>query len=98
MGFVQLIEFSTTRVDEVRALVDGYRAATEGVRTSTRGQLCADRDQANRYITIVEFASYEDAMKNSERPETAELAAKMGVLCDGPPAFRNLDVIDTVDA
>ena len=97
MAFIQTVEFTTTRPDEVRAVVDEYRASTEG-RTSGRGTVCADRDQPDRYITIVEFDSYEDAMKNSELPETSAMAAKMMELCDGPPIFRNLDVIERVEA
>jgi inactivated superfamily I helicase len=31
-------------------------------------------------------------MENSGRPETAEFAAKMAELCDGPVIFHNLDV------
>ena len=33
--------------------------------------LTRDRDRPNTYVDIVEFPSYEDAMKNSELPETA---------------------------
>ena len=31
-------------------------------------------------------------MKNSSDPATSELAERMQTLCDGPPAFWNLDV------
>jgi hypothetical protein len=97
MPFIQTVEFSTSRPDEVRALVQEYRAGTEGARTAGRGTVCADRDQPGRYITIVEFPSYEDAMKNSELPETSAMAAKLMELCDGPPTFRNLDVIEEIE-
>jgi hypothetical protein len=40
----------------------------------------------------VEFPFYEEAVTNSELPETAEVAARLAELCDGPPTFRNLDV------
>jgi quinol monooxygenase YgiN len=97
MGFIQTIEYSTSRIDEVRQLVDDFRANTEGTRTTARGTVCADRDQANRYVTIVEFPSYEEAMKNSELPETSAFAEAMAKLCDGPPTFRNLDVVETFE-
>ena len=32
-------------------------------------------------------------MENSKLPQTAEVAAKLAALCDGPPEFRNLDVL-----
>ena len=51
----------------------------------------------NTYVQIVEFPSYEDAMTNSELPETASLAERLGQLCEGPMLFRNLDVRSVVD-
>ena len=95
--FVQVIEFSTTRIDEMRQLLDEWRAATEGKRAATRGMLCADRDQPNRYVNVVEFPSYEEAMRNSEMPETTEMSGRMAALCDGPPTFRNLDVQEVIE-
>ena len=49
----------------------------------------------NRYVSIVEFESYEAAMANSELPETRAVADKYAALCDEPPRFVNLDVLDT---
>ena len=43
-------------------------------------------------MQIVEFASYEEAMSNSDLPETASFAQSLAELCDGPMVFRNLDV------
>ena len=93
MRFVQIIEYTTSKPDEMQAAVDEYLAATEGKRSTGAGMNARDRDQPNRYYQIVQFASYEDAMKNSEMPETGHLAEQMQKLCDGPPTFRNLDVI-----
>jgi hypothetical protein len=52
-----------------------------------------DRDAMNTYVQIVEFPSYEEAMANSDLPETAEFAAQLAALCDGPPTFRNLEIL-----
>ena len=97
MAFIQIIEFSTTRIDEMRQLVEELRASREGQGPAVKGNLCADRDQENRYVNIVEFESYEEAMKNSEAPETTAFAERMAKLCDGPPTFRNLDVQETFE-
>ena len=94
MPFVQIIEFTSTRIDEMKQLLEDFRAATEGRRTVVRATMTADRDQPDRYVNIVEFASYEEAMSNSRMPETAAFAEQMAKLCDGPPSFRNLDVLD----
>jgi hypothetical protein len=93
-SFVQIIEFTTSRFDELRALQGELESLREGG-TATRGTLCADRDRPSTYLNVVEFASYESAMENSNRPETAQFAAKMMELCDGPPVFRNLEVLET---
>jgi hypothetical protein len=93
-SFVQIIEFSTSRIDEVRALGEEMQSQRESG-TAVRGMLCADRDRPNYFCNVVEFDSYESAMENSNRPETTEFASKMMALCDGAPVFRNLDVLET---
>jgi len=99
-GFLQIIEFSTTRVDEIRALAEKLRAdrEAEGQPLVRRGTFTADRDRPNHYLNIVEFDSYESAMENSNRPDTSEFAARMAELCDGRPNFYNLEVMQTWQA
>lgn len=92
MAFVQIIEIETTRPDQVEALVGEWRSKTEGTRGAQRGTFTKDRDRPDTYMQIVEFPSYEDAMANSELPETAAFAEKLRGLCDSPMRFRNLDV------
>lgn len=91
--FVQIIEFKTSRIEEIEEL--GRPSRTEGSTPPTfiRILATADRERPGTYLTIVEFESYESAMENSNRPETSDFAAKMAALCDGPPVFRNLDVM-----
>lgn len=92
-GFVQIIEWKSSRFDEVRALNEEYRASrgADGQGPS-RVTVTSDRERPETYLTIVEFADHAAAMANSARPDTSEFAAKMGALCDGPPRFLNLDV------
>ena len=93
-GFVQIIEFKTSRIDEIEALGNEMRDEANAGSTVTvrRGTFTADRDRPGYYVNIVEFDSFESAMENSNRPETSEFAAKMAALCDAPPRFYNLDV------
>ena len=56
------------------------------------GTFTKDRDRPDTYVQIVEFPSYEDAMANSELPQTATLSEKIEQLCDGRMVFWNLDV------
>ena len=43
---------------------------------------------------MVFFDSYESAMENSALPETGDFATRMMALCDRPPVFHDLEVID----
>ncbi len=94
MAFVQVIEFRTSKFDEVRRLGEEWEAASAGKRTARRRVMCQDRDDAGRYFNIVFFDSYEEAMENSQLPTTQEFSQKMAALADGPPTFYNLDVLD----
>jgi quinol monooxygenase YgiN len=93
MGFIQLIEFRTTRLDEFNATLDAWLEDSKGWRTPTRAVQARDRDNPGQYVHIVEFPSYEQAMENSARPETAAFAQRLAALCEGAPTFRNLDVL-----
>lgn len=97
MGFVQLIELRTRRIDEVNALFDEWLALTRGRRSAQRGMMCADRDDPGVYVEVIEFPSYEEAMLNSQLPETQEWADRVSEVCESPPLFRNLDVIRRQD-
>src|SRR5438128_12533560 len=93
MPFSQIIEYKTSRIDELNAALDGWLEATKGKRAATRGVQTKDRDATNTYVQIVEFPSYEEAMANSNLPETSDFSSKFASLCDGPPTVRNLDVV-----
>lgn len=96
-GFVQVIEIQTKRIDEVLALTDELRSRAAEGSTVRRGTYTEDRDQAGRYMAIVEFDSFESAMENSNRPETGEFSSRMAELCDAPPRFYNLNVLTTFE-
>jgi hypothetical protein len=100
-GFVQVIEYRTSRIDEIQALAEQFRSSMPADVTAAAPRkitVTADRDREGYYVTIAEFDSYETAMENSKRPETTEFAARLAELCDGPPRFYNLDVIQSWEA
>lgn len=94
MAFVQIIEYTTSRFDEAQALAAEWDAAAGDGPRPLRRVVCRDRDAPGRYAVVVFFESYETAMENSEHPTTQEFSRRMGELMDGPPVFRNLDVVD----
>jgi hypothetical protein len=98
--FIQIIQFSTTRYDEIQKLTDEFKAerASAGIDVHPiRVTTTVSRDDPNRYTTIAEFGSWGDATRNSGLPETQKFAASMMELCDGPPAFHNLDVLEAYE-
>jgi hypothetical protein len=97
MEFVQVIEFTTTKYDEIRALGDELtqnRRNAGGPKPISILQL-EDRDRPNTYRIVARFASYEEAMENSNRPDTAEMAERMAALSEDR-SFRNFDIINEI--
>ncbi|MQY10443.1 hypothetical protein SRB5_05510 [Streptomyces sp. RB5] len=93
MTFVQIIEYETDRPEEVNAVFDEWLKKTEGKRTVTRESHGRDREDSRHYVDIVEFPSYEQAMTNSNLPETQRTAQQLRDLCTGEPRFVDLDVV-----
>jgi hypothetical protein len=92
MSFIQIIEYETDRPDEIRKLGEAQLGRMPSTQSGFRLSMASDRDHPNRYVTIVEFPSYEEAMVNSQRPETNEYATQMAALCTKGPEYHNLDV------
>ncbi len=93
-AFVQLVEFSTSRFDEMQKYNQEWRENNPD-RLFGWSITAQDRDNPGKYVAIVHFESYDVAMKNSEDPRTDEYAKKMQELSDGPVTFTNLDVVET---
>ena len=93
MKFTQIIEFTTSRIDDFNAELDAWKTKTEGRRIPHNAVLRKDRDAENVYLLMVEFSSHEQGMENSSRPETGEFAAFLTAIAEGPLTFRNLDVL-----
>ncbi len=97
MEFVQVIEFTTAKYDEVRAISDEFiknRRSAGGPKPKSVLHL-KDRDRPNTYRTVARFASYEEATENSNRDDTTQMAERIAALCDDR-SFRNFDIIDEV--
>ncbi|MEV6103412.1 hypothetical protein AB0M28_01695 [Streptomyces sp. NPDC051940] len=93
MEFIQIIDYETDRIDEMQALGERFRKEREGTPGGPRRiTSLKDRDKPNRYLTVVEFESYDEAMRNNGLPEVQEFAAQMTALCSSPPVFTNCDL------
>lgn len=93
MHFAQIIDFKTDQFDDMNQLMDRWVEQTKGKRTATHSVIGKDRSDASHYVEIVEFPSYEEAMKNSQLPETERIFQEMVALCDEVPTFTDLDVV-----
>ncbi|WEO95831.1 ester cyclase [Streptomyces sp. FXJ1.172] len=93
MTFVQLIECRTSRLDEMNRLMDDWVEQTKGKRTATHALVGKDRSDASHIVEVVEFPSYEEAMRNSNLPETGAVFQGILALCDEMPTFTDLDVV-----
>jgi hypothetical protein len=96
MAFVQIIEFRTSKFDEMQKVGNEWEAAAGSDAKARRRVMCEDRDNPGRYFNVVFFDSYESAMENSKLPVTEKFSQQMMALGDGPPTFYNLDVIEDV--
>ena len=94
MAFLQIIDGRTDKIDEIMKLDDEWMAATEGKRTLTKSIVARDRNDPDHFIVLAFFDSYDEAMKNSNLPETSNFAEQQSKLMTAPPSFLDLDIID----
>ncbi|MFD5568111.1 ester cyclase [Streptomyces cadmiisoli] len=93
MTFVQVIDCKTSRFDEMSRLMDTWVEQTRGKRAAAHNVIGKDRSDASHFIEILEFPSYEEAMRNSNLPETDRVFQEMVALCDELPTFTDLVVV-----
>lgn len=97
MKFAQIIDFETERMDEMREVMRQFEQQAESEDRDvkpTHRTVLQDRDHPNHYLVVVEFDSYEEAMKNSARADTAEFSEKMGAMTS-TGGFTNCDVLES---
>lgn len=94
MAFIQIIEFRTSDIDRARQIDDEWWRATAGKRTVRRELLGRDRSDPGHWFAMVFFDSYESAMENSNLAETQEFAYQYMKMCDSPPVFYDLDIVE----
>jgi hypothetical protein len=94
MGFIQIIEMRTKKIDELTRLEEEWEKATDGKRTLRRSIVARDRNDPDRYLVLAFFDSYESAMVNSNLPETNDFGQKQTALLDAPMQFTDLDIVE----
>jgi quinol monooxygenase YgiN len=92
MKFVQHIRFKTSRFDEMQKMMMEDPSA-ESAPGNPKYWLLKDRERPDTYVVSIVFDSYEEAMKNNDRPETQEFAGKMQSMVDGSIEWGNYDLL-----
>lgn len=94
MTFVQLMEYRTSKPDEVREVLREWERVTAGRRSARRILSTQHHGDSGRRCELVFFDSYDAARENSQLPETDEYARKLRSLVDGELTFLDLDVVE----
>ncbi|MBQ1087661.1 hypothetical protein [Streptomyces sp. B93] len=95
MKFMQIIDFETERLEEMEQLLEEARQGLAGKQSGpTHRIFLKDRDTPGRYVALIEFESYDEAMRNSDDPETSKLAQRLGALCSREPRYTDCDLLD----
>ena len=92
MIFVQTMSFTCGDEDALIALFDVWEAETVEAMGFWQSVIMKDMDRPDGYTVWVQFSSYEEAMRNSARPETDANARKLRDLV-GDIEYRNYDLI-----
>jgi hypothetical protein len=87
---MQAIEFTTTKIDEIEALVRARRGRVGAA--VIHGSVMARRDRPGTYLTIVESASDLSSTDESGRCEVGRLLADLASLCECQPELYDLAV------
>jgi quinol monooxygenase YgiN len=95
-AFTQIIEVRTNDIEELWRLDAEYlEKLTEQERSVLfrRGQTVVDRDDPERFFTVLEYVSYEAMLATMETSTSKELSAAIAPLIIGEPRFYNCDVV-----
>jgi hypothetical protein len=93
MTFIQTISFTTPDEGQLMKLMGEWEKDTPNAPGFRRTWILKDRDRPNAYMISAEFSSYDEAMKNSNRPETDAMAKRLFAMVDGEVEYRNYDLI-----
>ncbi|MDG4859537.1 hypothetical protein P8605_15490 [Streptomyces sp. T-3] len=97
MKFAQIIELETDRMDEMRALIEQFEKTSMGKDRPSHRTVLQDRAKSSRFLVIIEFDSYEKAMRNSSDPEVGKLSEQLAALATKKPVFTDCDIREQAD-
>lgn len=91
--FIQVIQGPCSRPDELRAVTESWRAEPGAGADGFLGGTYGFTDDG-LFVGVVRFASREQAMANSSRPEQDAWAQRFTATFDGEVEFRDYDRVE----
>ena len=92
--FIQVMQGKTSQRDQLRALAEAWRDEGGADAVGYLGGTYGVTDGGD-FLGVIRFASKDEAMANSARPETGAFAERMGALMDGPVQFHDCGDVTT---
>lgn len=91
-GYLQNTEFKIRDIEKAEALSKAMQAERDVSSVHFTRMFAYDRNRSDYYWVIVEFDSYDDALRNAKDPVTKTYAEAMGAMIDRDPVFHDLDI------
>ncbi|SDS21369.1 hypothetical protein [Microlunatus soli] len=86
--FIQILQGTCTKPDELHALADRWRRELSAGATGWLGGTYGFTDD-DQFVGVVRFDSQESAMANSRRPEQTAWAEEFAACMDGPIEYHD---------
>jgi hypothetical protein len=99
----------TVRCDNPEILIEmlvqwDLRQATSDIMGYMGTRLMADREHPGQYVFVADFgvidpdvSAADEALRNNERPETQDFAARLLEVIEGEPEYRHYDELYRTD-
>jgi hypothetical protein len=86
------MELQTADIDKFEEMSRRMQAEMGADLPTSKATITADRERPGFYLVIVEFESFDEAMRLSNDPRMQKYAGEMSAMCNAPIKFYNLDV------
>ena len=93
MRFVQLIEFQTSCIDDVMAVLRRLHQTALADGAPVKSEIRKDRDRHDRFVWVLSLTDRPDTIE-ANAASVNRLTAELGAYIDGQVVVRNLDLID----
>jgi len=91
--FVQLIEFQTSAIDDVMAVLRRLHQTALEDGAQVNAEIRKDRDRHGRYVWMLSLTDRPDTIE-ANAASVKRLTTALGPYIDGQVVIRNLDLID----